>query len=133
MGQGIVYCTSCGLQILESDFERGRARTLQGKNYCKNCVKEAAGDSGEKHPPAEGTSPTGPIPRRDSPTVRGLARPGDSSRRRPGDTGRIPKVTPSGFLPGDPVARIVFLVLAALLVAAAVVIIFFMTKSEGPK
>lgn len=40
MGQGIVYCGVCGERILEPDFKKGKAVTINKKNYCPKCSKD---------------------------------------------------------------------------------------------
>lgn len=40
MGREIVYCISCGERLLERDFGKGRAETIQRKNYCSRCMVE---------------------------------------------------------------------------------------------
>lgn len=130
MGQEIVYCNSCGLRILESDLRHGRAAVLRGKNYCKDCMA-AAGGTPEGVVPEPQAAKTSRIPKASAPGP-ATGRRSDQAARRAGDTGRIPKVTRSGFLPVDPAARIVFLVGAALLVVAVVVILLLMSRAQGP-
>ena len=40
MGQGIVYCGVCGERILEPDFTKGKAVTINRMNYCPKCAKD---------------------------------------------------------------------------------------------
>jgi len=51
MGQGIVYCGVCGDRILEPDFKKGKAVTINTKNYCPKCAKDVA-----KEGPVKGTT-----------------------------------------------------------------------------
>lgn len=39
MGQEIVYCHKCQTRLLGSDFEKGKAFKVGGKNYCGACSK----------------------------------------------------------------------------------------------
>ena len=42
------YCNVCGERILESDFKKGKAVTVQKKNYCPKCAKDVVQESQEK-------------------------------------------------------------------------------------
>ena len=42
MGSEIVYCNTCGTRLLESDFKKGRAKTILTRNYCLGCMPEEA-------------------------------------------------------------------------------------------
>jgi hypothetical protein len=42
MGKPIVYCDSCGERLRDEDFGRGRAFTLENRNFCANCRPEGA-------------------------------------------------------------------------------------------
>jgi hypothetical protein len=37
MGREIVYCSGCGKSLLESDFDKGKAHTLENRPYCTTC------------------------------------------------------------------------------------------------
>jgi len=86
MGQQIVYCNTCGIQILASDFEKGKAVTVLRKNYCKNCMAVAI----EKSKPAKSAqaqdSETPRVKRTDGPPI-------PTSRRKLRETGRVPRAT----------------------------------------
>ena len=45
MGHAIVYCDVCGDRILDEEFERRRAVTVQNKSYCPTCAKNVFGGS----------------------------------------------------------------------------------------
>ena len=40
MGSEPVSCGPCGIRIPSSEFERGRAATVLGRNYCPACAQE---------------------------------------------------------------------------------------------
>jgi hypothetical protein len=48
MGKGIVYCSVCGDRILECEFDRDKAVTLLGKDYCPKCAKNVVKQSAKK-------------------------------------------------------------------------------------
>jgi len=45
VGHAIVYCDVCGDRILDEEFERRRAVTVQNKSYCPTCAKNVFGSS----------------------------------------------------------------------------------------
>lgn len=66
MGHGIVYCETCGDRLVEGDFQKGAAVTVNHKTYCAKCkTAVASGTPGGSstllksvgHPPA-GTAAT---------------------------------------------------------------------------
>jgi hypothetical protein len=60
MGQEIVYCSVCGERILEAGFKKGKAVTVEKKNYCPKCAKEVvkAGQKEEAVPPTSSEPPS---------------------------------------------------------------------------
>ncbi len=42
MGKEIVYCGACGRSLLESEFAKGRAHTVDGRAFCRKCRPEEA-------------------------------------------------------------------------------------------
>ncbi|MBI3856342.1 MAG: hypothetical protein HY293_11700 [Planctomycetes bacterium] len=72
MGRQIVYCEACGNSLREDDFERGKARTLDGRPFCTECRPYKVGEEAPKRsssgkvpappPPPQRKSATGPIP-----------------------------------------------------------------------
>ena len=58
MGQEIVYCSVCGVRILESHFKKGQAVTILKKNYCPECAKDVV----QKAPKNQNTSPSAAEP-----------------------------------------------------------------------
>ncbi len=41
MGTEIVYCSSCQIRILGSEFQKGSAFRIEGQAYCAKCAPEA--------------------------------------------------------------------------------------------
>jgi hypothetical protein len=37
MGRQVVYCDGCGKILVESEFDKGRARTIDNRAYCSDC------------------------------------------------------------------------------------------------
>ena len=67
MGEGIVYCHTCGIKITSSEFKKSRAITLLGRSYCQKCatkdiIKEAAKQEKEQTP--DPTRPTTRVERK---------------------------------------------------------------------
>jgi hypothetical protein len=69
MGQEIVHCSTCGLRLRSSDFDKGDALKVEFTAYCRNCA------------------PAGAVPDARSPGS-------DSSLKKVGSTQRIPVATP---------------------------------------
>jgi len=86
LGREIVYCDVCGERILEPDFEKNRAITVENRNYCPGCTDKAPS---RPHPPAQ-TSLSGKSSGI-NPSI-----PQETPRRhnRPGSSGKT-----SGLLP----------------------------------
>lgn len=60
MGREIVYCDQCGDRITASDFDKGLAREVQNRNYCRKCVKESptSGSPSQAQSPPSSRPPT---------------------------------------------------------------------------
>src|SRR5258706_1433073 len=79
MGQGIVYCGVCGDRILEPDFKKGKAVTINKKNYCPKCAQDVAKGGpvkGGANQPAAGPSSARRLETRRIPLVDKRHRPG---------------------------------------------------------
>jgi hypothetical protein len=105
MGKAIVYCQTCGKNLREEDFDRGRAFKIDNRPYCADC-----------RPAAPDPEPAPSPPRRSSSERIPAVRP---AKDRPGSTGRIPKAQAA---PGQNPALlwISIAVLAAVVVLVAV-------------
>ena len=76
MGREIVYCEGCGISLREVDFEKGKAREIDHRNYCVACrpPESPSGSGVPKIVPQKSSStrnpvPTGTTPRRPTPAV----------------------------------------------------------------
>ncbi|MBI2922710.1 MAG: hypothetical protein HYY18_16785 [Planctomycetes bacterium] len=75
MGRATVYCDRCGAQIAGADFDKGRALSRAGKNYCPECAPqveppgEPAGEGRRGTSKIHHPSPAAP---RDSDIIRNL-------------------------------------------------------------
>ncbi len=72
MGREIVYCEGCGISLREVDFEKGKAREIDHRNYCVACRPAEA--AVPKPAATKGSTPRHPVPasttpRRPTPTV----------------------------------------------------------------
>jgi hypothetical protein len=117
MGREIVYCDVCGDRILEQDFERGRAATVQNRNYCAKCRKQVF-ETHERAP--EAASPGAPRAQaKSSPALKAAAGARPSTHR--GTSHRPAKASP---LP---------IILGGLGAAAALVIVLALALSGGAR
>ena len=89
MGQEIVHCSTCGIRLRSSDFERGAAARRDSYTYCRDCARQAG-------IPAEPTAPS--------------KSSGVSASRipvvNPASTTRIPTVTPRRAMEAVPAASL---------------------------
>ncbi len=128
VGREIVYCNRCGDRITSDEFEKGRAITVLGKNYCRKCMKAVV-------EPDEAEGPSGVPPEREA------RRSGEGSRSRkapppfsgragkpaPGTT-KIPVATAPGWLPRDSTTRVSLLVGLAILVLALILLVVVLRR-----
>jgi hypothetical protein len=113
MGQQIVYCNTCGIQILASEFEKGRAVTILRKNYCKVCMTVAVENAKVNSKVSEERpDPIG------APHRSGLA--SGESRRKAGQTRLVPRATPPSRL----TQQTVILMVVSLIVLALLGLLF---------
>ena len=88
MGREIVYCSQCGVRILEKDLAAGRAFTVLNKVFCADCRDQAFSKGAGPAPAARpSTAPSAPpsVERKatvTAPRVQGI-RPLDPARGRP--------------------------------------------------
>ena len=92
MGREIVYCSQCGVRILEKDIAGGRAFTVLDKVFCAECRDQAFAQANAPAPAARATAPkpapakapaARPAPGKPAPAA-APARPGPAARPRPG-------------------------------------------------
>lgn len=108
MGKGIVYCSVCGDRILERDFDRGKAVTVLGKDYCPKCARTVVKDSAET---ANASQP---------PTAPSLRKP---------RTARSPLADPREVPAKKPFIPMPYII--ALLIAILAVILFVFVLTRG--
>ena len=94
MGQEILYCNKCGTKLHGEDFTRGRAHTIENRQFCQKCVSINL-TTGQKTVPVE--------------------KPG-TSRMRPKAPAAPPRLPSSS--PAPPKSRALPVVVAALVVVA---------------
>jgi hypothetical protein len=135
MGREIVYCSQCGVRILEKDLSTGRAFTVLDKVFCAECRDQAfkQGPGPEPAPaaraPAARPSPQAPVERKASGAAPRVAAP---ARPRPG----APPVRPEGVSSPRPVVRKannrpVVIGSAVGLLAIVVVIMVILLRGQG--
>jgi hypothetical protein len=107
MGQGIVYCTLCGIRIPASDFEKGRAATVLARHYCPVCADAVIGKTASPGGPGRGPAM---LPRR------------PHARRTPG--ARISR--------GLPRLRLPYMVAGAVGVLTLVLLAYALWGGGGP-
>lgn len=89
MGREIVYCEDCGNSLRETDFERGRARTIDNRPFCIECrplKPGAAAPAGRKS--SSGRVPLAQAPSRKNSTGAIPIVPGASRRPGAGPVGK---------------------------------------------
>jgi hypothetical protein len=80
MGQEIVYCSSCGERILESEFEKGKAVTILKKNYCRNCAKDVVREPQTREEAPQRAPPSSSFRLRETRRIPLAEKPGPASR-----------------------------------------------------
>src|SRR5688572_26211497 len=91
MGREIVYCSQCGVRILEKDIAAGRAFTVLDKVFCAECRDQAFAQANAPAPAGRAAAPK-PTPAKapaakpapGKPAAAPPPRPGSSARPRPG-------------------------------------------------
>lgn len=102
MGRATVYCDRCGAQIQGADFDKGRALSRAGKNYCPECAPLVEPQEEPEAEPKKGTGRVHHAPpgaARDSDIIRNLHGLGGKP-----NTGRMPHAghAPTGAHPAAP-------------------------------
>jgi hypothetical protein len=124
MGREIVYCDSCGDRIVAADFDRGRARTVQNKNYCHKCVKTLS------LPAADAPSPSQPADSKQLPR----GRPPPATARTKRDSAReSAKLETRRIRPGKPARKEtrLTLIIGAVVVVLALLILAIWAAFRG--
>jgi hypothetical protein len=133
VGREIVYCNQCGIRITEADFEKRRAVTVLGKNYCRTCMKTVI----EKNAPADKVDQAfdeRPVRKgsRENPS-KGSGRSAGTTRGGAFGTGKVPLADKRGWLPHDRATRRFLLVSAIVLIVTLVVLVAVMTRGGGQR
>ena len=136
MGREIVYCSQCGVRILEKDLSTGRAFTVLDKVFCAECRDQAfkQGPGPEPAPamaPAARPAPPAPVERKAAAAAPRVAAP---ARPRPG----APPMRPEGVASPRPVVRkannkpVVIGSVVGLLVIVVVIAVIFSRGQSKP-
>jgi hypothetical protein len=124
MGREIVYCDSCGDRIVAADFDKGRARTFQNKNYCHKCVNTIS------LPVADGPSPSRTADSKRLPRDR----PPPATARTTRDSAReSAKLETRRIRPGKPARNEtrLTLIIGAVVVVIVLLIVAILAASRG--
>jgi len=124
VGREIVYCNQCGLRITAADFEKGRAATVLGKNYCRRCMKDVIGEE----TPAEKTErPTSKTPARGSPSTRAPQKaPLRAQGSQASKTGKVPLAKRAGL---DTTTR-AFIIGGAIVLLALILLVVVLSRGR---
>src|SRR5215204_2507207 len=112
MGKAIVYCQTCGKNLREEDFDRGRAFKIDNRPYCADC-----------RPAVPEPEPVPSPPRRSSTERIPAVRP---PKDRPGSTGRIPKAQAA---PGQS-STLLWISIAVLAAIGVLVAVLLSSRTE---
>ena len=107
MGQEIVYCNECGIQITAKEFEKHRAVTVLGKNYCRKCMKSVV-EQGKLPDQAKQKAPESPVPRVKQ--FLGGGRKTPSRHSRTPATSKVPLAEKERTAPLDPTTRMLLII-----------------------
>src|SRR5688572_19974605 len=80
MGREIVYCSQCGVRILEKDLATGKAFTVLDKVFCVECRDQAFAQANVPAP-ASRTSVPRPVPVKGLPSKPGAGKPAPAAAR----------------------------------------------------